>query len=75
MHHARAPPSTEVGPYIGLHEDIMFIECYLIFWTSVVPRPHAPPGEKRSGEQSRISWACYPKRVMTNEIARLVIIT
>ena len=42
---------------------------------SLVPRPRAPPGEKRSGEQSRIPWAYYPKRVMTNEIARLVIIT
>ena len=42
---------------------------------SLVPRPCAPPGEKRSGEQSRISWAYYPKQVMTNEIARLVIIT
>ena len=40
-----------------------------------MPRPHAPPGEKRSGERSRISWAYYPKVVMTNEIARLVIIT
>ena len=39
---------------------------------SLVPRPRAPPGEKRSGERSRISWAYYPKRVMTNEIARLV---
>ena len=42
---------------------------------SLVPRPRVPPGEKRSGEQSRISWAYYPKRVMTNEIARSVIIT
>ena len=42
---------------------------------SLVPRPRAPPGEKRSGERSRIPWAYYPKRVMTNEIARLVIIT
>ena len=42
---------------------------------SLVPRPRAPPGEKRSGERSRIPWASYPKRVMTNEIARLVIIT
>ena len=42
---------------------------------SLVPRPRAPPGEKWSGERSRISWAYYPKRVMTNEIARLVIIT
>ena len=34
-----------------------------------------PPGEKRSGERSRISWAYIPEVVMTNEIARLVIIT
>ena len=43
--------------------------------SSLVPRPRAPPGEKRSGERSQIPWAYYPKRVMTNEIARLVIIT
>ena len=43
-------------------------------WPSLVPWPRAPPGEKRSGEQSRNSWAYYPKRVMTNEIARSVII-
>ena len=42
---------------------------------SLVPRLRAPPGEKRSGERSRIPWAYYPKRVMTNEIARSVIIT
>ena len=37
-------------------------------------RPRAPPGEKRSGEQSRISWAYYSKVGMTNEIARLVLV-
>ena len=42
---------------------------------SLVPRPRAPPGEKRSGERSQIPWAYYPKRVMTNDIARSVIIT
>ena len=42
---------------------------------SLVPRPPTPPGEKRSGERSRIPWAYYPKRVMTNEIVRSVIIT
>ena len=42
---------------------------------SLVPSPRAPPGEKRSGEQSQISWAYYPKVVMTNEIVRSVIIT
>ena len=48
---------------------------YLLGHPSLVPRPRAPSGEKRSGERSRIPWAYYPKRVMTNEIARLVIIT
>ena len=43
--------------------------------SSLVPSPHVPPGEKRSGEQSQISWAYYPKVVRTNEIARSVIIT
>ena len=42
---------------------------------SFVPCPRTPPGEKRSGERSRVPWAYYPKRVMTNEIARSVIIT
>ena len=42
---------------------------------SLVPRPRVPPSEKRSGERSRISWAYSPKVVMTNEIARSVIIT
>ena len=41
---------------------------------SLVPRPRAPYGEKWSGEQSQISWAYSLKVVMTNEIARLVII-
>ena len=31
--------------------------------------------EKWSGERSRISWAYYPKQVLTNEISRSVIIT
>ena len=46
---------------------------YTITWSpdsSLVPRPRPPPGEKRSGERSRIPWAYYPKRVMTNEIGR-----
>ena len=42
---------------------------------SLVPRPCAPPSEKRSGEQSQISWAYYSKVVMTNETARVIIIT
>ena len=46
-----------------------------LVYPSLVPRPRPPPGEKRSGEQSRIPWAYSPKVVMTNEIARSVIIT
>ena len=46
-----------------------------ILLTSLVPRPRVPPGEKQSGERSRIFGAYYPKWVMTNEIARSVIIT
>jgi len=42
---------------------------------SLVPTPRAPPGEKRSGERSRISWAYSPKRWKTNEIARSLLIT
>ena len=37
--------------------------------------PCAPPGKKRSGERSWISLAYFTKVVMTNEIARSVIIT
>ena len=36
--------------------------------TGFMPRPCVPPGKKRSGERSRISWAYYPKVVMANEI-------
>ena len=43
--------------------------------TSLVPTPRTPPGEKRSGERSRISWAYSPKWWKTNEIARSLIIT
>ena len=42
--------------------------------SSLVPSLHTPPGEKQSGEQSRILWAYSSKVVSTNEIARLVII-
>ena len=43
--------------------------------TEQYSKSHAPPpGEKQSGEQSWISWVCYPKVVRTNEIARSVII-
>ena len=38
---------------------------------NLVPSSHTPPGEKRSGEQSRISWAYSPKVVGTNEIVAL----
>ena len=47
----------------------------LLYCCSLVPTPRAPPGEKRSGERSRISWAYSPKRWKTNEIARSLIIT
>ena len=43
---------------------------------SLMPSPHAAPtGEKRSGEQSRISWAYSLKVVRTNEVVKSVIIT
>ena len=42
---------------------------------SLVTSLRVPPGEKQSGEQSRISWAYYSKAVRTNEIARSVVIT
>ena len=60
---------TECGMWVipinALHQPLLHISL-------VRPLPRAPPGEKRSGEQSRISY--YPKRVMTNEIVRSVII-
>ena len=55
----------------NIHE-VLINACNVI--ASLVPRLHTPPGKKRSGERSRISRAYYPKRVMTNEIARSVII-
>ena len=42
---------------------------------NLVSTPRMPSGEKRSGEQSWISWAYSPKVVRTNKIARSVIIT
>ena len=44
-------------------------------YNSLVPTPRALPGEKWSGERSRISWAYSPKRWKTNELARSVIVT
>ena len=44
-------------------------------YSSLVFNLCTPPGEKQSGEQSCISWAYFQTVVMTNEIARLVIIT
>ena len=40
-----------------------------------MPSLRAPPSEKQSGERSRISWACSPKLVKTNQIARSLINT
>ena len=48
---------------------------FLNLYTSLLPRLHAPPSKKQSGEQSQVSWAYYPNIVMTNEIVRSVIIT
>ena len=42
--------------------------------SSLMPSPRSPPGEKQSGEQSRISWSFPQKVVRTNEIVRSVII-
>ena len=42
---------------------------------SFMPTPSVLPSEKRSGEQSQISWDYYPKVIRTNEIVRSVIIT
>ena len=53
----------------------MYDVCNGSCMCSLVPLLHVPPSKKRSGEQSRISWAYSPKVVKTNEIARLVIIT
>ena len=62
--------------FYSVHEDMrVHCDCVCPYQASFVPRLHTPPGEKRSGEQSRISWAYSPKVVRTNEIARSVIIT
>jgi len=49
--------------------------CEVMWLSSLVSSPRAPPGKKRSGERSRIPWAYSPKRWKTNEIARSLIIT
>ena len=57
------------------------VQHQIVLQTSIISTPSlvtsacTPPGEKRSGKQSQISWAYYPKAVRTNEIARSVIIT
>ena len=43
--------------------------------TSLVPHPRTPPSKKRSGERSQLSWAYFLNVIMTNEIAKSVIIT
>ena len=67
---------------VGLHVDHMWsggVTCgsHVSMWVPLVlcPARTRLPARNSSGEQSRISWAHYPKRVMTNEIARSVIIT
>ena len=42
--------------------------------SSLVPSPYTPPGKKRPGGWSGISWSYSPKMVRTNEIARLATI-
>ena len=76
------PSSFSVGLQIGnVNNEVTFSDMITALSTnslvtpSLVPTPRAPPGEKRSGEQSRISWAYSPKRWKTNEIARSLIIT
>ena len=50
------PKRSRYCTFPGLHP----IYCRLQY--SLVTSPRAPPGEKRSGERSRISWAYSPKR-------------
>ena len=44
-------------------------------WHILVSSHCVSPGEKQSGERSRISWAYSSKVVRTNEIMRSVIVT
>ena len=61
-------------PFILPHQHSWWNYCLTQQWKcSLVPIPHAASSEKRSGEQSQISWAYYPKAVKTNEILRSVI--
>ena len=59
----------------AVQSDWLIWQLSQLYWASLVSSPRAPPGEKRSGERSRISWAYSPKRWKTNEIARSLIIT
>ena len=69
-----ANTTKEVGnaefTYVG-YIDLMQLTSI----SSLMPHLRVPPGEKRSSERSRISWAYYPNVAMTNEITRSVIIT
>ena len=49
--------------------------CLPLSHFSLMPTLCASPSEKRSGEQSQISWAYYWKVVRTNEIVGSLIIT
>ena len=67
---------------VGSHVDHMWsggahVDHMWLFGVTLVSCPACTclPARNGSGEQSRVSWAHYPKQVMTNEIARLVIIT
>jgi len=53
--HARAAMRSRTGGGEEAHG-------FMLGTGSLVPIPRAPPGEKRSGERSRISWAYSPKR-------------
>ena len=68
------PPDNidRIGTEIGLasRPQVARKTSYLV----LCPDPCAPPGEKRSGEQSQTFGVYSPKVVKTNEIARLLII-
>ena len=71
--------SIRISININSNVNIININISLCFpkgeGLSLVPTLRTPPGEKRSGEQSQISWAYSPKWWKTNEIARSLIIT
>ena len=70
-----SPSDPKTGMQHKMPHPLLLGSVHSQLYNGHMPRPHAPPSKKRSGEQSPISWAYSQKGVRTNEITRWVIIT